>query len=370
MVVGVLKEQSGESRVAITPELIRKNPSFASFLIEAGAGELAGYSDDDFSDSGASTEKKRKHVIENANIIFSIRLPDDTTIRAIKPSTVLVGQFNPLKNIEHLKSLARVGVSTFSLDLLPRTTRAQPMDVLSSQGNLAGYQAAVYAISSLGRAFPMMMTAAGSVPPARVLVIGAGVAGLQAIATARRMGAIVSAFDVRAAAKESVESLGATFVDVQHNEAGDGAGGYAKEMSVDYRRAQEAKLLEVISRQDVVITTAQIPNKPAPKIITAEMVSKMKRGALIVDLAGESGGNCELTKFGECVSYDDKRVVAPANILNDIAYTASLLFASNLISFAKTLLRFENGMFSFDIEDQLVQNTLVTHAGTVHRVSD
>ncbi|MDR1207802.1 MAG: NAD(P) transhydrogenase subunit alpha [Holosporales bacterium] len=365
MIIGILKEPLGENRVAMTPGLTRKESSLASFLIETEAGALAGYFDDDFKGCGVEVEKKRKQVIERANVIFSVKLPDDNSIRAMKPGAVLVGQFSPLKNVEIMKCLARIGVSTFSLDLLPRITRAQSMDILSSQGNLAGYQAAVYAISSLGRVFPMMMTAAGSIPPVKLLIIGAGVAGLQAIATARRMGAVVSAFDVRAAAKESVESLGATFIDVPHTEAGEGTGGYAKEMSADYKRAQEAKLFEVISRQDVVITTAQIPNKPAPKIITAEMVSKMKNGALIVDLAGESGGNCELTQFGECVLHENKKIAAPSNILNDIAYTASVLFASNLLSFTKTLLRFENGAVSFDLNDQLVQNTLVTHAGTV-----
>jgi NAD(P) transhydrogenase subunit alpha len=365
MIIGILKEPVGESRVAMTPRLTSQNPNLASFLIESKAGTLAGYFDDDFKAFGVNVEQDRKQLIERADVVFSVRLLDDDSIRRMKPGTALIGQFNPFKNIERMKTLAKTGVSTFSLDLLPRITRAQSMDVLSSQGNLAGYQATVLAISSLGRVFPMMMTAAGSIPPVRLLVVGAGVAGLQAIATARRMGAVVSAFDVRAAVKESVESLGATFIDIPHTEAGEGSGGYAREMSADYKHVQEVKLHEVISKQDVVITTAQIPNKPAPKIITTEMVSKMKSGALVVDLAGESGGNCELTKFGECVVHENKRILAPSGILNDLACTASFLFASNLLSFTKTLFRFDRGAISFDLNDPLVNSTLVTHAGTV-----
>ncbi|MDR1908132.1 MAG: NAD(P) transhydrogenase subunit alpha, partial [Holosporales bacterium] len=298
MVIGVLKELDLDFRVAMTPDVIKKMPS-TSFYIESGAGARAGYSDGMF-EAVAKVEAKRKQLIERSQILLAVNLPDDESIRSMKAGSVLIGQLNPLKNAERLRHLARIGVSAFSLDWLPRITRAQSMDVLSSQSNLAGYQAVVCAVSMLGRVFPMMTTAAGSIPPAKVLVVGAGVAGLQAIATAKRLGAVVSAFDVRAAAKEQVESLGATFVSVPLDEGGEDHGGYAKEMSEAYRLAQEAKLLEIMPKQDVIITTAQIPNKPAPKIITKSMVDKMKEGAFVIDLAGDSGGNCELSVLGEC----------------------------------------------------------------------
>jgi NAD(P) transhydrogenase subunit alpha len=362
MTVGILKEP--ESRVAITPELIVKSPSI-SFLVEYDAGAAAGYANDMFEAAGAKIEKKRKHVLEHANVLVSIGFPDDDSVKNLKPGAILIGQLDPFRNLERLKQLARAGVSAFSLDLLPRTTRAQPMDVLSSQSNLAGYQAVVCAVSSLGRVFPMMTTAAGTVLPARVLVIGAGVAGLQAIATAKRLGAIVSAFDVRVAAKEQVESLGATFIQVECNEDGEGAGGYAKEVSCTYKRAQEMRLSEVLPRQDVVITTAQIPHQPAPKIITKDMVSKMKDGALIIDLAGEYGGNCELSEYGEWILFENKRIFAPKQILDGVAHTASFLFSSNLIAFIKGLLRCDGNAISFDVDDEIVKSTLVTHGGLI-----
>jgi NAD(P) transhydrogenase subunit alpha len=318
-----------------------------------------------YSHAGIAVEN-RKSVLECAKIIFSISCPDTESIRSMRPGTVLIGQLAPFRNFEEIRLLARIGVSAFSIELLPRITRAQFMDTLSSQSSLAGYQAIVQAAAMLGRPFPMMITAAGNIPPARVLVIGAGVAGLQAIATAKRLGAEVSAFDVRANSKAEVESLGASFVEVSSSEIGDGLGGYAKEMSADYKQAQENKLLEVIGKQDIVITTAQIPNKPAPKVITKKMVELMPENSLVIDLAGESGGNCELSKFGEVITCGTKRIFAPKDILNNIASAASSLLSSNFIAFVKSLLKFENEQtVTFNTSDVLVESTLLTHAGVI-----
>ncbi|MDR1597858.1 MAG: NAD(P) transhydrogenase subunit alpha [Holosporales bacterium] len=386
MNIGVVKESVGESRVAMTPDVTKKLSAY-SLLVETQAGCAAGYPDGVF-EPVAEVVTKRQSLVERAHILVAINLPDDDTIRCMKPGTILIGQLSPSKNIESIKLLARMGVSAFSLDLLPRTTQAQSMDILSSQSNLAGYQAVICAASMLGRAFPMMTTAAGNVPPVRVLVIGAGVAGLQAIATAKRLGCVVSAFDVRSATREQVESLGATFISVASHESGEGGGGYAKEMSDAYKANQEARLMEVMPRQDVVITTAQIPNKPAPKIITKEMVASMRSGGLVVDLAGASGGNCELAVPGECVQCGEQRVWAPLNIINGVANTASFLFASNVAAFVRTLIRSDGtaaaaaaagvgtgaaaagagtaaGAPLFDVGDELVRRTLVAHDGAV-----
>jgi NAD(P) transhydrogenase subunit alpha len=348
----------------MTPDVIKKLPTF-SFYVESEAGILSGYSDEQFINVGAKIEKKRKQILESARILLAVNLPNEECIQSLKPGSILISQLNPVKNIDRIKQLARIGVSAFSIEWLPRITRAQSMDVLSSQNNLAGYQAVIYAVVKLGRIFPVMMTAAGSVPAARVLVIGAGVSGLQAIATAKRLGAIVSAFDVRAEAKKQIESLGATFVDVPHNELGDGDGGYAREMSAEYKKAQESKLLDVICKQDVVITTAQIPNKPAPKIITKEMILKMKDNSIVIDLAGETGGNCELSVFGEEVIFENKQICAPRGIINGVANTASFLLSSNFAAFIKTLFKIENDVVSFDLNDELVQRTLITHSGVI-----
>ena len=363
MIIGALKEAEFEKRIPITPESIKKLSSF-SFLLEHGFGTTCGYDDSLFNLPNVSFENK-KSILEKSKIILSINCPDIESARIVRPGTIMVGQFSPLKNLDTIKQLARIGASVFSIELLPRITRAQFMDVLSSQSSLAGYQAIIKAASLLGRSFPMMITAAGNVPAAKVLIIGAGVAGLQAIATAKRLGAVVSAFDVRSTSKAEVESLGATFVEVNANEVGDGEGGYAKEMSEAYKKAQQEKLTEVISKQDVIITTAQIPNKPAPKIITKNMVEMMKNGSVILDLAAESGGNCELSVLGEEVNFNGKKIIAPKNIINEIANTASNLFSSNLVSFIKTLFKIDNNEISFDMNDQLIQSTLLTNNGAV-----
>lgn len=365
MLIGVLKESSVEHRVTMTPEIMKKRAEF-EYVVEAGAGVRAGFSDEAYVAAGARVEKGAKAVLEQANVVFSLGVPSDDALPYFRKGTALIGQLFPQKNAAKLNEFLAQGVMCFAMERLPRTTRAQSMDTLSSQSNLAGYQAAVYTASHLGRLFPLMMTAAGTLPPARVLIIGAGVAGLQAIATARRLGAVVSAFDVRVAAKEQVESLGATFVDVVVGEeskaTSDDPSGYAKEMNAVYQTAQEARLAEVLPHQDVVITTAQIPNKPAPKILTERLVGTMKPGSLIFDLAAESGGNCELSKPGQEVIVDGKRIFAPLHFLNQVAPTASQLLASNFLAFVRTLFRFEEDAVTFDPTDELIQATKVEPA--------
>lgn len=364
MIIGVLKEQIGENRVALTPEIIKKLSKYEIY-IEQGAGELSGYSDSAYQSAGGKIESNRKTILERSDILVSVSSLDLSLVRFMKAGSIVIGMLNPIKNIDSIKQIARIGLSSFSIDWLPRITRAQSMDVLSSQSNLIGYQSVLYAASRLGKAFPLMMTAAGSVPAAKVLIVGAGVAGLQAIATARRLGAIVSAFDVRSSAKEQVESLGASFIDVPVSESGDGKGGYAKEMSADYQEAQKMKLEEVISKQDVVITTAQIPNKPAPKIITQNMVRLMPPNSLIVDLVGETGGNCELSQLGQEIVYENTRICTPLRIVNEIANTASKLYASNIAAFITTLLNADNGENKFNKSDELIAHTLLTDNGVI-----
>jgi NAD(P) transhydrogenase subunit alpha len=362
LLIGILKENENENRVALTPQSAQKMAG-AAFLVEKGAGDKAGYRDLSYP-TNVSFDG-RKSVLERSKIILAIGCPDIEAIRTMRSGVVLIGQLSPYKNIDAMKQLARIGVSAFSVELLPRTTKAQFMDVLSSQSSLAGYQAVIHAAFMLGRAFPLMITAAGNIPAVRVLVIGAGVAGLQAIATAKRLGAVVSAFDVRSSSKAEVESLGASFIEVPFEESGDGAGGYAKEMSTEYKAAQAAQLLEVLAKQDVVITTAQIPNKAAPRIISQEMVEAMPENSLVIDLAGESGGNCELSQYGTEVSLESKRIYAPLRIVNSVANTASAMFSANLLAFVKNLLVIDGESVQFDTADILVQNTLVTHEGVI-----
>lgn len=362
MIIGVLKESANEHRVALTPEVLAKHPEW-SVYIEPGAGMAAGYPDEAYQAAGAKLEANRKTLLEQIDILVTVSGIEMEALRSVRASACIIGMLNPLHHLDTMKQIARQGITAFTLEWLPRVTRAQAMDVLSSQNNLAGYQAVLIAAAQLGRAFPLMMTAAGSVPAARVLIIGAGVAGLQAIATAKRLGAVVSAFDVRPAAKEQVESLGATFIEVPSDEQGEGQGGYAKEMTAAYRQAQEQKLLKVIARQDVVITTAQIPNAPAPKIITNAMIQQMHPGALIIDLAGESGGNCMASQLGTEVEVNQVRILTPYRITNTIAHTASKLFASNIAAFIQNLITQENGALQFSADDERIQGTMVTHGG-------
>lgn len=369
MKLGVLKETyQHEKRVGLTPDIAKKICELGfSVTIEKGAGVDAGYLDEVYEKAGVHVEKDRKKVLSEADYLVSVSPLAAGDIDSTKKGASLLGVLKPFRHNELLSHYNAQKLTTFSLEMLPRITRAQTMDVLSSQSNLSGYRAVLEAATAFGRALPLMMTAAGTIPAARVLVLGAGVAGLQAIATAKRLGAIVSAFDVRTAAKEQVQSLGAKFIEVDASEVGDGAGGYAKEMSNEYKAAQMEKLASVIKTQDIVITTALIPGKPAPILITAEMVKSMRTNSVIVDLASENGGNCALSEHGKTVTKHDVKIIAPGNILSGIAADASQLYARNVLAFIKGISTFTDGKMQIDWSDEIVTATVLTKDGsTVH----
>lgn len=368
MKIAVLKEtNANEARVAATPDTVKKLVAAgASVTVQAGAGEAIGFVDDAYISSGAEIADTTDYALAGADVVLCVNLPSKETLKQLPENSSLIGTLNPHAMKTELKSLAKQKVNAFALELLPRVTRAQSMDVLSSQSNLAGYRAVVEAFAVSGKVVPMMMTAAGTVPPAKVLILGAGVAGLQAIATAKRMGAVVSAFDVRAVVKEQVESLGAKFIEVKQDatESGETSGGYAKEMSEDYKRRQSELIADTIRTQDVVITTALIPGKPAPVLITPEMVSSMKPGSIIVDLAVASGGNCPLSKPDKIVNHQGVQIVGYTNMPARCAVDASALYARNLLTFVNTLL-IKAGSLDIQWEDELVKGTLLTRDGQI-----
>lgn len=372
MKVAVLRERKeGETRVAATPDSVKRLIALGlSVTVEAGAGKAASFRDEDYKAAGATIAAKPETALKGADIVLKVRRPlrlDESKtdeLAALKKGTVLIGMFAPYDDPAEVKAFAGAGVTAFSMELLPRITRAQSMDVLSSQSNLAGYRAVIEAAYEYGKAFPMMMTAAGTVAPARACILGAGVAGLQAIATARRLGAVVSAFDVRSVAKEQVESLGATFIEVPSEETGDAAGGYAKEMSEDYQRRQRELLHDTLKKQDIVVTTALIPGKPAPMLITEPMVKDMKEGAVIVDLAAVAGGNCELTAPGKIIEKHGVKIIGHTNLPGRIAYEASQLYARNLVNFIALLIGKDKELV-INTEDEIIHNTLLTHGGKV-----
>ena len=369
MKLAVLKETApDERRVAASPETVRKFRALGfEVAIEAGAGEGASFPDAAFAEAGARIVEDAAAALAGADVILSVRGIAPDLLAAVKQGALLLGMLNPYQNTALLEAYARAGVAAVALELIPRITRAQAMDVLSSQANLAGYRAVIEASAHFTRAFPMMMTAAGTIAPARVMVMGAGVAGLQAIATARRLGAVVSATDVRLVAKEQVESLGAKFVMVEDEEAKEAetAGGYAKEMSEAYRKKQAALIAETLTKQDIAITTALIPGRPAPRLITGEMVRSMKPGSVIVDLAVEQGGICELTKAGEVIEVDGVTIVGHRNLPSRIATDASALFAKNLLNYLTPLVDKETGALRLDLEDEIVAASLVTKDGAI-----
>ncbi|HVY12022.1 MAG TPA: Re/Si-specific NAD(P)(+) transhydrogenase subunit alpha, partial [Alphaproteobacteria bacterium] len=336
MHITVFKERHPfEQRVAATPDTVRAMKAMgADVSVEKDAGLAAGFTNEAFEKAGASISAGAD-LAALADIVLNVQRPQDDELSALKPGAKLIGMLSPYAAHGALKLLAEKRVDAFSLELMPRITRAQGMDVLSSQANLAGYRAVIEATAQFHRAFPMMMTAAGTIAPARVLVMGAGVAGLQAIATAKRLGAIVSANDVRLAAKEQVESLGATFLMVQDEESkqAETAGGYAKEMSESYKAKQAALVAETIKKQDVVICTALIPGKPAPRLITTAMLQTMRPGSVIIDMAAEQGGNCEGSKAGETVERFGIKIVGVANLSSCVASDASMLYAKNVLNF-------------------------------------
>ncbi len=368
MKVGVLKEAVGaERRVALVPESVGKlGADGMSILLEAGAGESAGFPDPLYTAAGATVEADRAAVLAGADVLVTVGAPsfqgERSDVGGLREGAALIGFLNPMMQRELLEALARRHITAFSMELLPRITRAQSMDALSSQATVAGYKAALLGATSLGKFYPMLMTAAGTIAPARVLVLGAGVAGLQAIATARRLGAVVQGYDIRPAVKEQVESLGAQWVGMAMEEAV-GEGGYAKELSEDAKQRAADHLRKMIGEADVVITTAQIPGRPAPRLITRDMVEGMRPGSVIVDLAAESGGNCELARAGEEVVHGGVRVLGPVNLASTLPLHASQMYSRNVTTLLKHLVK--EGVLALDLDDEITRGALVTHAGEV-----
>jgi len=357
-----------ETRAALTPETTQQSRALnLEVAVERGAGAAAGFADSDYEAAGAALVDDGAALPADADVVLRVRAPTGAELSAMRPGTALVGMLSPHGDREAVDAYAAARIDAFAMELVPRISRAQSMDVLSSQANLAGYKAVIDASAMFARAMPMMMTAAGTVPPARVFVLGAGVAGLQAIATARRLGAIVSATDVRPAVKEQVESLGASFVMVESEETGvaETAGGYAKEMSEDYRRRQAALVAEHLAKQDIVITTALIPGRPAPVLVTEAMVASMKPGSIVVDLAVEQGGNCPLSRAGEVVDHGGVRIIGHVNVPGRLPVDASALYARNLYNFVSPFVDRETGAVAFDWSDELVTGTGLTRDGQV-----
>ncbi len=357
-----------EPRVAATPETVRKFVALgASVVVQSGAGTKAGVPDRDYEAAGATIAPDAAITLRDADLVLKVRRPTVEELGLIKRGATVIAMMDPYGQEDALAAMAAAGVSAFSMELMPRITRAQVMDVLSSQANLAGYRAVIDAAEQYGRALPMMMTAAGTVPAARLFVMGVGVAGLQAIATARRLGAIVTATDVRPATKEQVESLGAKFVAVEDEEfkQAETSGGYAKEMSEGYKAKQAELVASHIAKQDIVITTALIPGRPAPRLVTAAMVASMKPGSVVLDLAVERGGNCELSRPGEVVEREGVKIVGYLNVPGRLAATASNLYARNLFAFAETLINKTTGSIAVNMDDELVKATALTRDGAV-----
>ena len=370
MKIAVISETAAlETRVAATPETIKKLIGLgASVSIETGAGRHSGIPDADFAAAGATIAGSAKDALANAAVILKVRRPTEGELGLMPKGALVLAIMDPYDSAEALQSIAKAGLSAFSMELMPRITRAQVMDVLSSQANLAGYRAVIDASSAYGRGMPMMMTAAGTVPAAKVFVMGAGVAGLQAIATARRLGAIVTATDVRPAAKEQVASLGAKFIAVEDEEfkQAETAAGYAKPMSAEYQAKQAALVASHIAKQDIVITTALIPGRPAPKLVSEDMVKSMRAGSVIVDLAVERGGNVALSKAGETVVTENGvSILGPLNLPGRIAASASALYAKNLFSFFETMVDKKEKTLAINWDDELVKATLLTRDGSV-----
>ncbi len=361
MIVGSIKENTTlEKRVSITPESAKNILSLGLKLcIEKGYALHLGIYDDEYKNIGVEIKNSPSEVITSSNLITKVNCPSDDEISLLKENTILIGMLNPSKNQNQISKIINKKVNTFSLELLPRITRAQSMDVLSSQSNLAGYRAVVDCVAEFEKAVPMMMTAAGTVPAAKVLVIGAGVAGLQAIATAKRLGAIVSATDVRAASKEQVESLGGKFLTVEQSEDMETAGGYAKEASDDYKKKQAEMMKEALKKNDIVICTALIPGKPAPRILTENLVKLMKPGSIVYDLAAEQGGNSAYSEPGKINTIEGIKIIGVKNLMNSLPLTASSLYAKNLFSFIRNLYSKEKKDFNINLEDEIIDKSLI-----------
>jgi len=364
MIAGVLKEKPGETRVSLVPEVVKQLSQMSvTVWVEQEAGANAFYTDEAYVQAGAVI-KTAKEITSQADILFSLQLPEKDIWEQIPPGKVLVGVFQPLYNTQLVEQWASRGFTIFSLDAIPRTTRAQSMDVLSSQANIAGYKAVLLAAYTYSRYFPMFMTAAGSIAPAKVLILGAGVAGLQAIATARRLGAVVEVFDTRPAVKEEVMSLGARFVEVEGAADASGAGGYAVEQDESYKLKQQDRIAESAAKADIIVTTAQIPGKAAPVLITKAMLDQMRPGAVIVDLAAATGGNTEVTQNDTTVEYKGVSIIGNSNLPAAMPADASKLYARNVFNFLKLILTKE-GALQLNFEDDIVQGACITHNGAV-----
>ena len=366
MRIAVARESDpAEDRVAATPDTVKKLKSLgADVVVEPGAGFKSGILDGDFTAAGATLVAD---AVKNADVVLKVRRPNAIELAQYNKGTVVIAIMDPYGNETALKAMADAGVTAFAMELMPRITRAQSMDVLSSQANLAGYRAVIDASAEYGRALPMMMTAAGTVPAAKVFVMGVGVAGLQAIATARRLGAVVTATDVRPAVKEQVQSLGAKFIAVEDDEfkQAETAGGYAKEMSKEYQAKQAALVADHIKKQDIVITTALIPGRPAPRLVSKDMVASMRAGSVIVDLAVERGGNVEGAKPGEVAAVDGVKIVGHLNVAGRLAATASALYAKNLLTFLDLMIDKTAKSLAVPWDDEIVKATVLTRDGAV-----
>ena len=359
-IVSVSENLKIEKRIAITPEIAKKYISLGfEVSLSENYGEHLGYSDNEYKDLGVKISNNENEVINSANIIVQLGLLSDDKISHIKENQTLVGIFNPYNNKEKIDSLVKKKINVLSLELLPRITRAQSMDILSSQANLAGYKAVIESFASFEKAIPMMMTAAGTIPAAKVLVVGAGVAGLQAIATAKRMGAIVFATDVRMASKEQVESLGGKFLTVEGAENLETEGGYAKEVSEDFKKKQEDLLNETLKKIDIVICTALIPGKKAPVIIKESMINGMQRGSVIYDLAAIQGGNTDFTEVDKIIEKRGVRIMGETNILNKLPVSASSLYAKNVFNFVSNMYDKENKKININLKDEIIEKTLI-----------
>ncbi len=364
MIIGVLKEPDFENRVAIIPKNVSAilKLNVKEILIQQSAGENAFFSDEDFKEKGA-TIASAEDVLSKSNVLLSIHPPSNEILSTLSKSQVLIGQFNPLSNKDLVSKLLELGLTSFSLDAIPRTTRAQAMDVLSSMATAAGYQAVLKAAVKLPQFFPMFMTAAGTIKPAKVLILGAGVAGLQAISVARKLGAVVEAFDVRLAAKEEVLSLGARFVEVEGATDDKGAGGYAVEQTEEYKQKQAALIQQHAKGADVIICTAQIPGRKAPLLVTQDTLENMKKGSVVVDLAASTGGNCAMTENDKTINHQGITIIGDSNLASSIPSDASKMFGKNMTNFLTLIVK--EGELNLNFEDDLVEGTCISHEGAV-----
>ena len=361
MIVGSIKEDlTVEKRVSLTPETVKNIIGLGlKVCIEKDYASHLGIVDNNYKDAGAEIKSSSSEVLNLCNLLIKVNCPPENEISQIKENTILIGMLNPSKNKDQINEILKKNIKLFSLELLPRITRAQSMDVLSSQSNLAGYRAVIDCVAEFEKAVPMMMTAAGTVPAAKVLVIGAGVAGLQAIATAKRLGAIVSATDVRAASKEQVESLGGRFLTVEQSENMETAGGYAKEASDDYKKKQAEMMKEALKKNDIVICTALIPGKTAPRILSENLVKLMKPGSIVYDLAAEQGGNSAFSESGKINTVNGVKIIGVKSLMNSLPLTASSLYAKNLFSFIRNLYSKEKKDFNINLNDEIIEKSLI-----------